>query len=105
MQKYILDDKHNPVPVDDVQQWGRWYEVGDRHVGDDVIGNIRVSTVFLGLDHAFDHGPPLLFETMVFGGALDGEREQYSTWAEAEAGHAAMLTRVADADNIEGSAP
>ena len=46
------------------------------------------STVFLGLDHRFiDDGPPLLFETMIFGG--DGDKDQWrcSTWEQAEAQH------------------
>ena len=46
-----------------------------------------VSTVFLGLDHAFDGGTPLLFETMIFGGEHDEYQERYATWDEAEAGH------------------
>lgn len=29
-------------------------------------GGIEVSTVFLGMDHAFLDGPPVLWETMVF---------------------------------------
>jgi hypothetical protein len=43
---------------------------------------VRVSTVFLGLDHGFgfatEHGP-VLFETMVFGGRLDGHMERSRT--------------------------
>ena len=50
--------------------------------------------MFLGLDHSFGGGAPLLFETMVFGGPLDGEQERYSTWNEAEAGHKLMVERV-----------
>ena len=39
------------------------------HIGDTTIGNVRVSTIFLGLDHnVFGDRPPELFETMVFGG-------------------------------------
>jgi hypothetical protein len=37
---------------------------------------------------------PLLFETMVFGGPLDGEQTRYSTWDEAKSGHDAMVTRL-----------
>lgn len=47
--------------------------------------------MFLGLDHQFGDGPPLLFETMVFKGesAFAGEEfcERCSTWTEAEAMH------------------
>ena len=54
-----------------------------------------VSTVFLGMGHAYGLGPPLLFETMVFpDGDLWDEHERYTTWAEAEAGHQAMCDRV-----------
>ncbi len=59
-------------------------------------GPIAVSTVFLTYDHGWP-GCPLLFETMVFGGPLDGRQERYGTWAEAEAGHAAMVRRVQEA--------
>ena len=55
-----------------------------------------VSTVWLGLDHQFGDGPPLIFETMVFPsnedfGDLDSRR--YSTEQEAVAGHATMVAK------------
>lgn len=55
-----------------------------------------VSTVWLGLDHNWQYGRPLIFETMVFskhgdGGELDMER--YSTLEEAEAGHKKMVEK------------
>lgn len=31
-------------------------------------GRGEVSTVWLGLDHSFGHGPPVVFETLIFGG-------------------------------------
>lgn len=49
-----------------------------------------VSTVFMGLDHRFgDDGPPLIFETMVFGGdeEVGGYQERYSTEKDAIYGH------------------
>jgi hypothetical protein len=51
-------------------------------------GNARVSTIFLGLDRRFEgEGPPILFETMVFGGKHDQYQERCATWDEAEAMH------------------
>jgi len=93
--KYILRGKE-PVPVDDVLEWGRNLgNAENRRVAFDKIGDeAEVSTVFLSLDHSFGHGAPLLFETLVFGGKLDGEQDRYSTWDEAEAGHRAMVERV-----------
>lgn len=96
---YILDANGEPVPVSDVDNWGTWIVGGgNRHVGRTLSGDVYVSTVFLGVDHRFGaSGPPLLFETMVFGGPLDGEQERYCTRAEAIAGHAAMVERVEQA--------
>lgn len=86
---YILDG-HTPVPVP-LLEWASWFNVENRRVADDVVGEVRVSTVFLGIDHAFGNGPPLLFETMIFGGEHDEDQRRYSTWGEAAAGHAEML--------------
>jgi hypothetical protein len=93
--KYILDG-HEPVPCYDLMEWGRWFEkVGaDRIVAKTMVGEVRVSTVFLGLDHNWDDGPPLLFETMVFGGKYDNDMWRYSTWAQAEEGHAKAVALV-----------
>lgn len=93
---YILDGK-TAVQVD-LMTWARWFETAHRHVANETIGESKISTVFLGLDHRFgDDGPPLLFETMVFGGPLDQEQERCSTWEEAEHMHAVMVMRVKDA--------
>ena len=93
---YELDEQRNPVPVDVV---GGARALGkDRKVGRDerVIDGqtVKVSTVFLALNHAHEDGPPVLYETLVFGGEMDGECVRYHTWAEAEAGHRAMVERV-----------
>lgn len=83
---YILKDR---VPVEcDIYEWGRWFETAERIVDKTfVTESVMVSTVFLGVDHRFGDGPPLLFETMIFGGERDGDTWRCSTWAEAEAFH------------------
>jgi hypothetical protein len=49
---------------------------------------LEVSTVFLGLDHQWHaHGPPLLYETMVFRDGSGDDCVRYSTREEALAGH------------------
>lgn len=96
-RKFTLNG-HEPVPCVDVLEWARWYESCDRQVAlwQRVWRRpVRVSTVFLGIDHNFGgEGLPILFETMVFGGPLDQEQVRYSTWNEAEAGHKAIVKRV-----------
>lgn len=94
MLKYVLDGAGEPVEEPDALKWGNWFEDADRHVGCTPIGDVKVSTVFLGLDHAFTGGPPVLWETMVFGGPLDGEQDRYTSRADAEHGHTEMVKRV-----------
>ena len=91
--KYILKG-HIPILEPDLLTWAKWFETADRKVANDIFDNVRVSTVFLGLDHSFLSGKPLLFETMVFGGDFDGEQKKYSTWEEAEKGHKKMLKKI-----------
>ena len=96
--KYILDG-HRAVPEADLLAWAEWFETADRQVVSTQVGKVRVSTVFLGLDHNWAReGSPILFETMVFGGFLDNEERRYCTWEEAEAGHAAMVKRVVETE-------
>jgi hypothetical protein len=74
----------------------------DRKVALDRVGTTRVSTVFLGLDHSFGDGAgPVLYETMVFGGPMDGEQERYRTREEALKGHTVMVYRVQSVQNAE----
>jgi hypothetical protein len=50
--------------------------------------DVYVSTVWLGINYNFiDAGPPIIFETMVFGGEYDEWQWRYETEAEARAGH------------------
>lgn len=105
---YILDDLNQLVPVISTKQHMEFQRdfsrriVGKTHVTPD----IEVSTVFLGRDHQYGDGPPLVFESMVFGGSDDIDQEcwRYSTWTEADQGHAAAIewvkAKLADAARI-----
>jgi len=93
---YILEGK-TPVRCHDIVKWARWFEKTDRRVNYTAVGDASVSTIFLGVDHQFGVGPPILFETMVFGGPLDGEQNRYPTWEEAERGHFEMVGQVTKA--------
>ena len=92
--KYVLDASGNAIAEPDPVKWARWFERCERHVALTRIGDARISTVFLGLDHSFGSGPPLLWETMVFGGKFDGEQERYSTFEDASRGHDAMVGKI-----------
>lgn len=90
-EHYILDDEGN-LKVVDLMTWARWFETAERQTASDFLGDVRVSTVFLGIDHNFsDDGPPLFWETMIFGGPNDQYQDRYSSRADALLGHAKAL--------------
>ena len=96
--KYILDDKNNVVPCNDLLEWAAWFEANHsrRRVDFNQVGDYKISTVFLGLDHRFTgDGPPILFETMVFKGKDAGgeEQERCCTWDEAVEMHHKMVAK------------
>ena len=83
--KYLLKDGV-PVPVDDLMEWAR--------IAETMVGDVRVSTVFLGMDISFGHGEPVLFETMIFGGVHDKYKERYHTLEESMIGHEKAVSLV-----------
>lgn len=95
----LAEDGRTPVGTQDLMEWARLCsaqgeDAGGRRVGWDYDNarGITVSTTFMGIDHNFsDDGPPLLFETMIFGGPHNDYQERYSTWDEAERGHLRAL--------------
>lgn len=92
---YILDEHGEPKAEPDVVTWAKWFESAKRKLAHDEVGSARISTVFLGIDRNMGGaGPPVLYETMVFGGDLDQEEERYCTRDEALKGHADMVERV-----------
>lgn len=98
---YILGPDHKAISCPDTLRWAKWFETADRHVAQTTVGSTWVSTVFLGIDHQFGDGPPLVFETMTFPLNANGERDasgeetyRYATWSDAEAGHAAVVKRL-----------
>lgn len=55
-----------PVSEPDAHAWARWMETAKVHVGDDWVDDVRVSTVFLGLD--FNYPFTVEQELLVFHG-------------------------------------
>ncbi len=93
MSRYY-DRAGQPITSD---QWAEMFKGSaypSRTVARDEVDGASISTVWLGLDHGWGEGPPLIFETMVFGSPLDQECWRYSTEAEARAGHAAAIEAV-----------
>lgn len=90
---YNMDGQ--PIPM---LEWAALMENGEaRTVARDEVGDLTVSTVLLGLDHRFGgaDGPPVIFETMVFGHAIEAEFQwRYATKEQALAGHRQVVAAI-----------
>lgn len=99
MFDYYILKGHEPVKVTQ-QEYMDWYtdtghvtSLRRDHVDKGKKTEIMVSTVFLMVASNWQ-GPPLLFETMVFGGKHNHYQRRYATWDEAIRGHEETLSMV-----------
>jgi hypothetical protein len=93
---YILDDDNNPVPSTGLESCD-WMDGNPERkaVKQEHVDDVFISTVFLGLDHAWlDASSPLLWETMIFGGEHDQYQERYTSYEDALEGHKIALNLV-----------
>jgi hypothetical protein len=97
---YTIDQDGRVQGKPDPVVWSRWVETADRVIARTTVtnettgGQVKVLTVFIGVDHQFVEGPPILFETVVAGGQRDKTVERYSTIEEARRGHAAIVESI-----------
>jgi hypothetical protein len=98
---YILKGR-KPVRIYDLLEFAVWFETANRVVAQTRIGNLFVSTVFLGIDHNYHlEGPPILFETMVFWSGethrefpKDLYQARFATWSGAERHHKRLVKKL-----------
>ena len=91
---YVLDG-HSVVPCPDPLVWAEWHHTHkeDRTLMFTHLATfmpITVSTVFWGMDSLAawkKDRPPRCFESLIFGGHMDGVGRKYHTWDEAIEGH------------------
>ena len=100
---YIFDDQHETWAVDFATwcDWsaatGRVRQLADTRI--EATGSrpfpVRITTIFLGIeDRATVGGPPILWETRIQGGPLDGRGWRFATYAAARAGHAHLCRAI-----------
>ena len=78
-----------------LMEWARLMEDEEyKRVGSESRGDVLVSTVWLGLDHSFGQGPPIIFETLIFGGEHDEYTKRYSTEDQAREGHDRIVAKL-----------
>lgn len=103
MDTYILSKSGVPIRAT-IEEWGKFVENrANKIVSRQTVGDCDISTVFLGIDHNWTkEGPPILWETMVFGGTLDQEETRCSGSKEqAEAMHEEMVRKVRKQQKLE----
>ena len=87
---YLLDKDKKPYEVS-LEESLKLYEDPEMKITqqDRINDDIRVSTVFLGFNHApLGSETPILWETMIFGGPNDQEyQERYTSYEDAVEGH------------------
>lgn len=98
MKHYKLVDK-KPIPCS-LEEYGYWESIHERRISLTNLGSVDVSTVFLGIDHQFGEGKPILFETCIFGGEREGEITRYHTYDEALEGHKKIVESFNTESNI-----
>lgn len=100
-ERYWILENGVPITVD-MLTWALQFNSTERTIRQHFVGRKTfVSTVFLGLNHNFyDSGPPLLFESMVFGGKLTDTQLRYPTTAAAIVGHYGLVIDAIAADKV-----
>jgi len=95
---YTLDNNNKPIAAASITEAAKWLDENlERKVvkQDHLDDGVWVSTVFLGLDHAWPKGnTPILWETMIFGGEHDQYQDRYTSYEDALEGHKKALTLI-----------
>lgn len=90
---YILDENGDAIECPDLFKFGKWFEeTGNRIVCRDQIGEMIISTVFLGIDHNLAReGPPILWESAICVGGHFDVVGRYSSRDSAIYGHTVLV--------------
>lgn len=80
LKHYILDEKGDPKVEPDLLTWARWFETApERIIKQTEVKGIKISSIFLGLDHNFgnDENELILWETMAWDNNVEKEIEWF----------------------------
>ena len=92
-QYYKLEGQ-SVVALESFMEWSLWISDANTTVMINEIHNCIISTNFVGINlQLCNCNKPMVFETLVMGGVLDGKRNFYPTWDEAIQGHLKICTQ------------
>ena len=90
----FYDQDGNPI---DLRTFAELAESHQRVVAYSLVGDVEVLTVWLGVNHNFiGIGPPIIFETKIFGGEHHLRMARYATKEGARAGHDLVVKALRD---------
>jgi hypothetical protein len=93
--RYYKLEGHTPVVAESFIDWCLWMVSADTRVMVNEIREVMVSTRFIGINlDPQQSGEPMIFETLVMGGVLNGKRNHWSTWDMAVQGHLKICAQV-----------
>ncbi|MHC5615127.1 MAG: hypothetical protein ACYTXA_30150 [Nostoc sp.] len=93
--RYYKLQGQSPIIAESFLDWCLWMASSDTRVMVNDIYNVNISTVFVGINlDPQQSGEPMIFETLVTGGALHGKRNHWSTWEQAMQGHLKICAQV-----------
>ena len=96
----FYDRQGNPMTLN---EWGRKHQDKDYKIlGSTMVGDELVSTVWLGMDHGWGEGAPVIFETMIFHGPHDQWQDRYTTEEAALAGHKRVVNALTNGTPLPG---
>ena len=90
MNSHYITVRGIPTAIDDIEEWGRFMASEKKLNLENQVKGVFVSTVFLGVNHQFEDGPPLFWETMLFnevGESIYNFCRRYESEREAILGH------------------
>ncbi|MEH1796438.1 hypothetical protein [Nostoc sp.] len=98
MLNYYKLEGQTPVAVESFMEWSLWIISAQTTVMINELRQSIISTRFVGIDlnpgSSNSNSQPMVFETLVMGGELDGKRNFYPTWDEVIEGHLKICTQV-----------
>ncbi|MEH1765804.1 MAG: hypothetical protein V7K76_26015 [Nostoc sp.] len=99
--RYYKLEGQTPVAVESFLEWNFWMALAtfaETTVMYNDFNDSLVSTKFVGIDlnpgSSNADAQPMIFETSVMGGVLDGKKQIYPTWDEAIQGHLKICSQI-----------
>jgi hypothetical protein len=95
---YYKLEGQTPVAVESFMEWSLWMMSAKTTVMINELNDCIISTRFVGIDlnpgSSNSNSQPMVFETLVMGGSLDGKKNLYPTWDDAIQGHLKICTQI-----------